>query len=66
MATIVNNPAPVAEGNNGMGFLLGVILLIVMVVLFLLYGLPYLRGSVGGTQVNVPEKIDVNVQQPGN
>lgn len=67
MATIVNNPATGESGSNGSGFLIGVIVLIIAVVVLLFYGLPYLRGSMGsGTpQVNVPGKVDVNVNQPG-
>lgn len=64
MATIVNTPVPAAQENNGMGFLLGVILLIVVAVLFLLYGIPYLRNSFAGPTVNVPGRINVNVQTP--
>lgn len=67
MATIVNNPAAGESGSNGSGFLIGVIVLIIAVVVLLFYGLPYLRGSMGSSmpQVNVPGKIDVNVNQPG-
>jgi len=69
MATIVNTPA---QGNtdsgSGMGMVVGAILLIVFLFVFFVYGLPVIRSSMGrGTttpQVNVPEKIDVNVNQP--
>lgn len=69
MATTIINPTPSNEGssgNNGMGFLLGAIVLIVFAVLFFVYGLPYLQGLTGsgGVQVNVPKSIDVNVNQP--
>jgi hypothetical protein len=61
MATIVNNPpAENNSGNNGMGFLIGVILLIVVIVLFFYYGLPMLQNA-SPPQVNVPDQIDVNV-----
>ena len=66
MATTIVNPAPNnnSSGDNGMGFLLGVIVLIVFVVLFFVYALPYIRGmSGGGVQVNVPKSINVNVKQ---
>lgn len=67
MATIVNNPPAESNGNNGSGFLLGIIVLIVVVILFIFYGLPYL-GNGGGNaaqapQINVPGKIDVNVNK---
>lgn len=69
MATIVNNPPANSDSGGGGGFLLGVIVLIVFVVLFIFYGLPYLSSNMGngGTQapqVNVPDKLDVNVNQP--
>ena len=57
------------------------IVLVLLVLFFIFYGLPYLRGgaSNGGTQkpapqapaeggdggsINVPDKIDINVNQP--
>jgi hypothetical protein len=67
MATIVNTPAQTSDTGNGTGFLLGVILLLAFIVLFLFYGLPLLTqslSSVSGPQVNVPGKIDVNVNNP--
>lgn len=63
MPTVINNPAPSSQGNNGFGFLIGVIVLIVFVVLVLMYGLPYLQTSLSSPQVTVPEKIDVNIHQ---
>ena len=67
MATVVNNPPATTEGGGGSGFLVGIILLIIFVILFVFYGLPYINNSIGGNQapqVNVPGKIDVNVNQP--
>lgn len=64
MATIVNNPGTTTDNNSGMGFLLGVILLITFAILFFLYGLPYLANSFSGPQVQVPGQIDVNVNTP--
>lgn len=58
MATIVNNPAP-SNDSNGWGFFLGVILLIFFLLLVWRWGLPLMRG----TQINIPSKIDVNVNQ---
>lgn len=71
MATVVNNPpATHTEGNSGSGFLLGVIVLIIFVILFVFYGLPMLGNAGGGAgagtqapQVNVPGEVDVNVKQ---
>lgn len=66
MATTIINPAPNNNSdNNGMGFLLGAIVLIVFAILFFVYALPYIRGlgGSGGVQVNIPKSIDVNVKQ---
>ncbi len=65
MATVINQPAPAREHtDSGMGFLLGVILLVILGVLLFTYGIPYLSNSFSGPQVNVPGKIDVNVNNP--
>lgn len=58
MATIINNPE--RRNSSGMGFLLGVIVFIIFLVLVLYYGLPALQ-NMGGTQINVPKQVDVNV-----
>lgn len=60
---IVNNPGSSNSGGNGMGFLLGIIVLIVFVFLFLYYGLPMIQQSFSGPQINIPDKIDVNLNQ---
>lgn len=62
MATIVNNPAPVAESDNGMGMVVGVIGFFVVLYLFFIYGLPAIR-QIGTPQINIPGKIDVNINQ---
>jgi hypothetical protein len=65
MATIVNTP-PATENsdNSGMGFFLGVVVLILFVFVLLYYGLPALsRFGSGNPQINVPDKVNVNVQQ---
>lgn len=63
MTTIVNSPTPTNE-SGGPGFLIGVIALIGFVLILLYYGLPAIRNmSVQTPQVNIPNKIDVNVKQ---
>ncbi len=63
MATIVNTPAQ-TERSGGMGFLVGVVLLILFVLLLIGYGLPYIQSVTQTPQVNVPGKVDVNVNTP--
>jgi hypothetical protein len=64
---IVVNTAPSrnSNNNNGYGFLLWVVVLGILGVLFFVYALPYIRNlsSNSGVQINVPEKIDINVNQ---
>ena len=64
MATIVNNPPATERESGGNGFLLGVILLIIFAVLFFIYGLPYISSAMSGPSVQVPDKVDVNVNTP--
>jgi hypothetical protein len=62
--TVINNTAPPQRESSGSGFLLGVVLLILFFVLFFYYGLPMLRSyTPQAPQINVPGKIDVNVNQ---
>ena len=63
---VINNAAPATNGDsssNGMGFLLGVLLLVVFAFLIFWYGLPALRNATTSSapQINVPGKVDVNV-----
>lgn len=65
MATIVNNPPAnqTTEGSgNGMGFLLGAILLIVFLAVLFIYILPAIGQGFGGTSVNVPSDLNVNLK----
>ena len=64
MATIVNTPTT-RESDGGMGFLLGVIALIIFAVLFIYYLLPALQSGFSSSSptINVPKDINVNVNQ---
>lgn len=55
------------ESRGGSGFLLGIILIVLFAVLFLVYGLPYIQNSMrgGGTNINIPERVNVDVNQGG-
>ena len=63
MTTVVNNP-PANDAGGGMGMIVGLIVLLIIGFLFFWYGLPALRSmQSSGTQINVPNQIDVNVKQ---
>lgn len=68
MTTVVNNPAP-EHDSGGSNFLIGVIILIGFIMILLYFGIPAIQRmgpvqlNVPAPQVNIPEKIDVNVNQ---
>ncbi len=62
MTTVVN--APPAESSGGSGFLFGVVIIVVLLFLFMMYGFPALRQQMGTPQINIPDKVDVNINQP--
>lgn len=65
MATVIEHEHTQGTGgDSGMGTLLGIIMLLIVAVLFFVYGLPLVANSLQGPQVNVPGKIDINVQNP--
>jgi len=67
MATVINtsSPAP-AQSNSNSGLVVGIVFILVLLFLAWAYGLPYLRSTTrnAGTNINVPETIDVNVNTP--
>ncbi len=63
MTTIVNTPAPAEKSDGGMGMMIGLIVLAAVVLIFFVYGLPAIR-QMGSPQINIPSKIDVNINQP--
>lgn len=64
MTTIVNNPPSSNDSGGGMGMIIGLAFVVVLVILFFLYGLPAIRQmQSGGVQINVPSQVDVNVKQ---
>ncbi|HSX08878.1 MAG TPA: hypothetical protein VLF93_01885 [Candidatus Saccharimonadales bacterium] len=62
MAVVVNNPQPTETRDSGSGFLVGIILLILAVVLFFYYGLPMIR-SYTSPQASIPSNINVHVSK---
>lgn len=64
MATIVNNPPASNDSSGSMGMIVGLIVLVIVAYLFFVYGLPAIQHmQVGIPQINIPSKIDVNVNQ---
>jgi hypothetical protein len=65
MTTIVNNPPPAKESGGGMGWIIALIVILIVGYLFVMYGIPALRQMQSGSpQINIPSKIDVNINQP--
>lgn len=65
MTTIVNTPP--AQNNTGgnLGMIIVILILIVMGYIFMTVGLPAIRQmQTGAPQINIPSKIDVNINQP--
>lgn len=66
MATteVIHDHGTVDSGSNAMGFMLGMILLVILAILaFYYFGAGRLLGGTTTPQVNVPGKIDVNVNK---
>lgn len=65
MATIVNTPS--AERSEGPSSAIMLLIVLILGILFVYYALPLIRQGTATPQapsVNVPGKIDVNVNQP--
>lgn len=64
MTTVVNNPPANDNSGGPIGLIIGIIVLIVLLYLGYIYALPMLRQTqFGSPQINIPSKIDVNVNQ---
>lgn len=65
MTTVINTPPVAKESGGGLGMIIGLIVLIVVAYLFFMFGLPAInRMQLGSPQINIPSKIDVNINQP--
>ena len=63
MATIINNP-PANNSNGPIGLIVTLVTLLVLGYLGYVYGLPAIKQmQFGNPQINVPSKIDINVNQ---
>lgn len=66
MTTVSNNPGGEGDGS-GSGFILGVVVVILLIVLFGVYGFPFLKGDKAPEpQKNDDNTINVEVQLPTN
>ena len=66
MATIINNQDTSGD-NSGLNLVVAVVVLIILAIVFFAYGLPALRNASApkdGATINVPEKVDVNINNP--
>ncbi len=68
MATVINNPPErvervetVREGGSGVGTVVAAIILLLVLILFVAYGLPALRHSTRSSNVTVPSNVNLNV-----
>ena len=52
------------ESGSGVTLIVGLILAILLVWLLFSFGLPMLRTATTAPQVNVPDKVDVNINNP--
>lgn len=68
MATVVHHTTPSgATSESIVGTIIGVIVIALLAITFFVYGLPALRNAAtpsGGTDVTVPDKINVDVNTP--
>jgi LPXTG-motif cell wall-anchored protein len=64
MATVINNPST-SDSSSGVSTMIGMVLLLLVIVFVLMYALPRLRLGTTTPQINVPDKVDVNINQPG-
>lgn len=67
MTTIVNSPSPNRDNNSGL--IVGIFAVIVLGLLFVYFGIPFIRSlgspqiSIPAPVINLPDKVDINVNQ---
>jgi hypothetical protein len=61
MATVINNPGQTSD-NSGTGVVIGILLVVFLAILFLMFGLPYLRNR--GTAEPSGTSASINVDLP--
>ncbi|MBV9462617.1 MAG: hypothetical protein JO317_00165 [Verrucomicrobiae bacterium] len=60
MATVVNNPGN-GDTGSGMGFIVGILVVVILGIVFFVYGLPALKNNTSSAPTTTEHKIDVNV-----
>ncbi len=63
MTTVINNPGGEGDGS-GSGIILGVVFVILLIVLFGVYGFPFLKGDKAPEPQQEDDTINVEVQLP--
>lgn len=63
MTTVINTPPSAESSDSGLGLVLGVILALILVALFFVYGLPAIRNN---NAVPQNGNIDVNITVPAS
>lgn len=65
MPTVINNPET-SGGDSGLGVIIGVIIAIILIALFFVYGLPAIRGTNPPADDNNGTNINVEIPNPIN
>lgn len=65
LAEVAHEHIDHGERSSGMGFLIGILLLVVLAIVLIYWGLPLIQRSQPAVPpVNVPGQIDVNINRP--
>ncbi|OGI68017.1 hypothetical protein A2738_00380 [Candidatus Nomurabacteria bacterium RIFCSPHIGHO2_01_FULL_42_15] len=64
MATVINNPS--GENSSGWGMVIGIILVVLVVLLFFVYGLPALRNNSAAPAQQDDINVDINLPTGGS
>ena len=51
------------QNNSSVGFVIGAIILLIAVIFFIIYGIPMIQNSMQSPTINVPDKVDVNINK---
>lgn len=51
------------QSNSHIGFVIGAIIFLITIFFFFMYGLPMIQSSMQRQNINVPDKVDVNINK---